>query len=1045
VAATAVLNTSTLLKILRENSLVDEDKLTACLKILSPDEQSSEDAQPLADALVEQRLLTRFQANLLLQGKSKSLRITSKYRLLDRLGAGGMGLVYLCEHIRMKRLVALKVLPNSQAKEPGNLERFFREAQAVAALKHNNIVQAYDVDSDNGIHYLVMEFVDGINLEKLIVKHGPIDSVRAAHYIAQAADGLQHAHERGLVHRDIKPSNLLVDREGYIKILDMGLARFFDTRADNITQQFDDNAVIGTADFISPEQALNSHDVDIRADIYSLGCTLYYLLAGRAPYHDANITQKLLLHQLREPTALEKYVPMLDPDLKAIVRKMMAKKPEDRYQIPGEVAAALTPWTEQEIPPPAEIPVNPLTGLPSSSGSTVSNSSSSKSSKKAPKPSRGMETQRISGSSVNRRKLLPLPEEMDEDESEKKEKKKGSTLRSKKHHAPKKKKSSKLRYILGALACVAVFVGVFLATRSRKTDEIKENEPPLHSNPTPVDKEQVKKNPPIVEKEPEKKKTPPPPAKSLALGSGFVAVKMDAKTPRPAMTNGQLRTDSSTVMLFWGADLGKNSPEDAPLLDALRPSLVGGKAGGPANAAIIPYAVAGNAAPNAVVSFVTITDGLRPLAGAEFAITADFTNTTPEQNVLVKENANLPKGVTTVNSLITQFKDLSAAEGGSTLNLASGAILCTTNSNERSFIFGAGKNPLTLDGNGRTIYVTLGSDQDFTKPMGGREYIFRAKFTNVGADPLVISGLAGNILRLDQTANANSRLVIQGLPLAIKDKLFRVAFTADGNLGVPKGAVSLSEAALYMTGLGPLEIDRPLQIAKPSQLAVTNVKAVLTWTGKISGAKLTVVGPGQLVLKRRDNDLTGGIDVNGGSLVLAGEGGPVAGMGNVTVLQGGTLTGTGIIAKDLIVRGGLLQPGSAQGKPLTCDGKLVLERYKTTTGKPIDKPATVRFVLADPKTRPLIYTKPPALDFTHAVIQFSVADSFKPTKESHFVLIDNRPKLPVKKFQDADQSGTIKSTDGKWTAKITYVGNASSGAIDGGFDVMLYDFTPFKP
>src|SRR5208282_25378 len=154
---------------------------------------TGEDALPAADALVEAGLLTRFQANLLLQGKSKSLRITSKYRLLDRLGAGGMGLVYLCEHIRMKRLVALKVLPNSQSKEPGNLERFYREAQAVAALKHTNIVQAYDADTDNGIHYLVMEYIDGINLEKLVSKHGPLDPIRSAHYIAQAAEGLQHA------------------------------------------------------------------------------------------------------------------------------------------------------------------------------------------------------------------------------------------------------------------------------------------------------------------------------------------------------------------------------------------------------------------------------------------------------------------------------------------------------------------------------------------------------------------------------------------------------------------------------------------------------------------------------------------------------------------------------------------------------------------------------------------------------------------------------------------------------------------------------------
>src|SRR5262245_57078098 len=165
------MSSSTFLSLIRQNGVVDEGRLEDFLKGQPEELRRGEDARPLADALIRARLLTQFQSNLLMTGKARNLRIASKYRLLDRLGAGGMGLVLLCEHILMKRLVALKVLAINLAKEPGNLERFHREAQAAAALKHPNIVQAFDVDSDGGIHYLVMEYINGINLDKLIINH----------------------------------------------------------------------------------------------------------------------------------------------------------------------------------------------------------------------------------------------------------------------------------------------------------------------------------------------------------------------------------------------------------------------------------------------------------------------------------------------------------------------------------------------------------------------------------------------------------------------------------------------------------------------------------------------------------------------------------------------------------------------------------------------------------------------------------------------------------------------------------------------------------
>src|SRR5207247_730125 len=211
-----------------------------------------------------------FQAEQFLAGKWRRFTL-GKYKVLERLGAGGMGSVYLCEHKLMRRRVAVKVLPTAKAADPASLERFYREARAVAALDHPNIIRAYDVDHEEDLHFLVMEYVDGLSLQDLVRKSGPLAPATAANYIGQAARGLQHAHEvAGLVHRDIKPGNLIVDRGGTVKILDMGLARFFNDQDDMLTQKYDEN-VLGTADYLAPEQALDSHNVDIRADVYSLG------------------------------------------------------------------------------------------------------------------------------------------------------------------------------------------------------------------------------------------------------------------------------------------------------------------------------------------------------------------------------------------------------------------------------------------------------------------------------------------------------------------------------------------------------------------------------------------------------------------------------------------------------------------------------------------------------------------------------------------------------------------------------------------------------
>ena len=309
----------------------------------------------LAAALMRDGLLTKFQADHLLNGKWRGFIIAGKYRLQQRVGAGGMGQVYLCEHIIMKQQRALKVLPASQAEDKAALDRFHREARAAGALDHPNIVRTFDIDHEDKLHFLVMEYVDGSNLQEIIKRFGPMDVLRATHYIAQAAEGLQHAHEAGIVHRDIKPGNLLLDRTGTVKILDMGLARFFHDDRDQLTKQYDATSVLGTADYLAPEQALDSHAVDIRADIYSLGATLYYMLAGQSPFQDGTVAQKLIWHQVRVPKSIQEHRPDVPDDLVAVINKMMAKNPQDRYQVPLEVVEALSPWTGTPIaPPPAD-------------------------------------------------------------------------------------------------------------------------------------------------------------------------------------------------------------------------------------------------------------------------------------------------------------------------------------------------------------------------------------------------------------------------------------------------------------------------------------------------------------------------------------------------------------------------------------------------------------------------------------------------------------------------------------------------------------------
>jgi serine/threonine protein kinase len=331
------------LDLLRRSQLVEEDQLTKFLGTVAAKHKHRlpDDAEPIAAAMIEANILTEWQSEKLLAGKHKGFML-GKYKLLRHLGKGGMSQVYLAEHMLMKRKVAIKVLPSNRVEDATYLERFRTEARAAAKLDDPNIVRVYDIDNDGKTHYIVMEFVDGRDLHVLVKEEGPLGYEQAGDYIAQVARGIAHAHAMGLVHRDIKPANCMVTKHQVVKLLDMGLARLIDDEA-SLTLENNEN-VLGTADYLAPEQALNSHKADARADIYSLGCTLYFLLVGHPPFPEGTISERLLKHQVEQAPSIFKERPDAPSVLVNICNRMMAKRADDRYQTASEVAERLTEW-----------------------------------------------------------------------------------------------------------------------------------------------------------------------------------------------------------------------------------------------------------------------------------------------------------------------------------------------------------------------------------------------------------------------------------------------------------------------------------------------------------------------------------------------------------------------------------------------------------------------------------------------------------------------------------------------------------------------------
>jgi serine/threonine protein kinase len=343
---------------LQRSKLLSPAQLTA-----AAEHPSAGSAAGLARALEAEGVLTGYQAEQLLAGKSRGF-VLGPYRILDYLGQGATAYIFKAAHTATQQVVAVKVLKPEVLGNPEAHESFWREIRAAGRLRHPNIVAAYDAGKSGKAYYLVLEYVDGVTLKRLVRRGGRLPIPLACEVVRQATEVLHYAHAQGVVHRDIKPGNLLIAglpggraagpppggwpaaeelrKSVTVKVFDFGIARLRKPRATTLL--LGPGEVCGTPDFIAPEQAQNAHAADVRSDLYSLGCTLYFALAGKPPFPGATALEKLLGHQMDEPTPLERRRPEVPARLAAIVRRLLDKDPARRFQTAGELAEALAPW-----------------------------------------------------------------------------------------------------------------------------------------------------------------------------------------------------------------------------------------------------------------------------------------------------------------------------------------------------------------------------------------------------------------------------------------------------------------------------------------------------------------------------------------------------------------------------------------------------------------------------------------------------------------------------------------------------------------------------
>ncbi len=347
---------------LSTSRLVEAGELAQLARSLA----SEATASPYTGEQIGQRLLARgrltsWQHQELLAGRTQFF--LGNYELLSFVGRGAYGEVFRARHRHMGREVAVKVLPAALTDSELHRRRFYREGQAAAFLHHPNIVQVFDVDERDGTHYMVLEYVRGPSLRDLVRQRGPLPVRMAAELIRQAALGLAHAHSRGLIHRDVKPSNLLLDEGGLVKLSDLGIARV-PNEHDAAHELGGPNMMMGTLDYQPPEQWEDAHQVDARADLYSLGCTLCYLLTGEPPFPRGTQAQRVQQHQLAEPPDLSSIRDDVPEELERIFLRLVAKSPEDRFDQARTVAEALASWLDRPTPEPPPVPASPVPASP---------------------------------------------------------------------------------------------------------------------------------------------------------------------------------------------------------------------------------------------------------------------------------------------------------------------------------------------------------------------------------------------------------------------------------------------------------------------------------------------------------------------------------------------------------------------------------------------------------------------------------------------------------------------------------------------------------
>lgn len=334
--------------------LLETSKLVPAGKIIDTTNRfklrEKSNPKEVAARFVKEGLITKFQAERVLKGNTRGL-IIDNYRVIEILGFGGMGMVYVAEEMETGWQVALKVLSEKYRNNDATKSRFQLEAEAGMKLDHPNIVRTRAIheteDIYGPIHYVVMDLVKGISLLEHLMLRGPLQWQQACDVIQQAAVGLQHAHDAGMVHRDVKPENLLLRSNGTVKVVDFGLAMIDDNEEEFTMAMIHGQDCLGTADYVAPEQTLNSYDIDARADIYSLGCTFYAALTAKLPFPAKTNAEKILAHRTKQPRPIREVTPDVPEKVELIVRKMMAKRPENRFSSAQELCRYLAPLAER--------------------------------------------------------------------------------------------------------------------------------------------------------------------------------------------------------------------------------------------------------------------------------------------------------------------------------------------------------------------------------------------------------------------------------------------------------------------------------------------------------------------------------------------------------------------------------------------------------------------------------------------------------------------------------------------------------------------------